>query len=143
MTFDPFGDFETEGYLRNFAGFKDPALVKKFEHDAFRARVGEAVTTLQTGTPLRYEDILATHQRLFQDVYPWAGQDRTATAPDLIIGKGGRFDLFAEAGDIRRAAEHALRLSQNLETMRAKPGEVMGYLAHAHPFLDGNGPRSC
>ena len=23
--------------------------------------------------------------------------------------------------------------------MRAKPGEVMGYLAFAHPFLDGNG----
>jgi cell filamentation protein len=23
--------------------------------------------------------------------------------------------------------------------MKAKPGEVMGYLAYAHPFLDGNG----
>jgi cell filamentation protein len=23
--------------------------------------------------------------------------------------------------------------------MRQKPGEVMGYLAHGHPFLDGNG----
>lgn len=23
--------------------------------------------------------------------------------------------------------------------MRKKPGEVMGYLAHGHPFLDGNG----
>jgi cell filamentation protein len=23
--------------------------------------------------------------------------------------------------------------------MAAKPGEIMGYLAHGHPFLDGNG----
>src|SRR4051812_14544164 len=23
--------------------------------------------------------------------------------------------------------------------MKAKPGEVMGYLAYGHPFLDGNG----
>jgi cell filamentation protein len=23
--------------------------------------------------------------------------------------------------------------------MKAKPGEIMGYLAYAHPFLDGNG----
>jgi cell filamentation protein len=23
--------------------------------------------------------------------------------------------------------------------MRARPGEIMGYLAHGHPFLDGNG----
>jgi hypothetical protein len=23
--------------------------------------------------------------------------------------------------------------------MKAKPGEIMGYLAYGHPFLDGNG----
>jgi hypothetical protein len=26
--------------------------------------------------------------------------------------------------------------------MTTKPGEVMGYLAFGHPFLDGNGPRT-
>lgn len=28
MTFDPFGDFETAGYLRNRNGFKDKAAVR-------------------------------------------------------------------------------------------------------------------
>lgn len=139
MTFDPFGDFRTKGYLRNFARAKDPAAVKRLEHEAFTARVNEAVTKLRTGTALRYQDALGTHKRLFQDVYPWAGQDRSVTAPDLTIGKGGRFDLFAGPGEVRLAAEHALRVSQNPDAMRAKPGEVMGYLAYAHPFLDGNG----
>lgn len=35
MTFDPFGDFETRGYLRNFAGEKNPEFVKRLEHEAF------------------------------------------------------------------------------------------------------------
>ena len=30
---------------------------------------------------------------------------------------------------------------QEKETMRAKPGEVMGLFAYGHPFLDGNGER--
>ena len=31
MTFDPFGDFSTRGYLRNKAGLHDPTAVKQFE----------------------------------------------------------------------------------------------------------------
>ncbi|ACM39310.1 Hypothetical Protein Avi_9577 (plasmid) [Allorhizobium ampelinum S4] len=30
-------------------------------------------------------------------------------------------------------------MAADKNTMRARPGEVMGYLAYAHPFLDGNG----
>lgn len=31
MTFDPFGDFETQGYLRNLAKEKDPDIVRRLE----------------------------------------------------------------------------------------------------------------
>jgi hypothetical protein len=31
VTFDPFGDFATEGYLRNFEKEKDLAIVKRGE----------------------------------------------------------------------------------------------------------------
>lgn len=37
MTFDPFGDFESRGYLRNSLGEKDMAIVKDAEHIAFGA----------------------------------------------------------------------------------------------------------
>jgi cell filamentation protein len=32
VTFDPFGDFATEGYLRNFEKEKDLAIVKQAEN---------------------------------------------------------------------------------------------------------------
>jgi cell filamentation protein len=59
------------------------------------------------------------------------------TAPDLAVSKGSI--LFARPEDIRRAVEHGLTHGQDKKTMMAKPGEIMGYLAYGHPFLDGNG----
>ena len=139
MTFDPFGDFETRGYLRNVAGEKDPERVKRLEHEAFRARVEEALAALRTDRPLGYQDVLDTHRRLFGDMYPWAGQDRAATAPQVAVGKAGRYDLFAHPQDASRAVEHALDMAADPARMRAKPGEVLGLLCHGHPLLDGNG----
>src|SRR4029453_2877283 len=46
---------------------------------------------------------------------------------------------FANAPKIRAAGEFPLRKGQDKAYMKAKPGEVMGYLAFGHPFLDGNG----
>lgn len=139
MTFDPFGDFETRGYLRNVAGEKDSERVKRLEHEAFRSRIGEALAALRTDKPLGYQDVLDTHRRLFGDVYPWAGQDRETTASQFAVGKGGRYDLFAHPRDARRAVEHALGMAADPAQMRAKPGEIMGLLCYGHPMLDGNG----
>lgn len=86
-----------------------------------------------------YQDVLDTHKRLFGDVYPWAGQDREATASRLAMGRAGRYDLFAHPQDARRAVEHALDMAADPVRMRAKPGETMGLLCHGHPFLEGNG----
>jgi cell filamentation protein len=47
--------------------------------------------------------------------------------------------LFAHPRDIRKAIDYALQKGQDKAFMRQSPGEVMGYLAHGHPFLDGNG----
>jgi cell filamentation protein len=46
---------------------------------------------------------------------------------------------FAYPHDIRRAIDYGLNHGQDKKLMAAKPGEIMGYLAHGHPFLDGNG----
>jgi cell filamentation protein len=55
----------------------------------------------------------------------------------LTIKKGSV--VLANPAEIRPAVEYGLRLGQNRDTMIARPGEVMGYLAFGHPFLDGNG----
>jgi cell filamentation protein len=137
VTFDPFGDFATEGYLRNFEKEKDLAIVKRAENASFTTGLDEAFAHLATAKVLTYEDVLKTHGILFGAVYPWAGHDRSQTAPRLSIKKGAV--IFANAPEIRAAVEFALRKGQDKAYMKAKPGEIMGYLAYGHPFLDGNG----
>jgi cell filamentation protein len=139
MTFDPFRDFEERGYLRNLYGSKDILEVKALEQKSFKKNIKSAVDALVITQFIEYKHILSIHQTLFGDVYPWAGQDRLTTAPDLNITKGGYERMFAHPRDIRRAGEYALDRGQDLPFMRERPGEVMALLAHAHPFLDGNG----
>jgi cell filamentation protein len=137
VSFDPFGDFETRGYLRNFAAEKDRDIVRRLEHAAFVTGLDPAFRALGAAKEISYEHVLATHRALFDAVYPWAGQDRLATTPSLAVSKGGV--LFAHPDDIRAAVAYALRHGQDTAFMNQKPGEIMGYLAYGHPFLDGNG----
>jgi cell filamentation protein len=137
VTFDPFYDFEERGYLRNFAGEKDLALVKRLEHSSFTTGIDEAFKRLAKIERLTYPDVLDTHKILFEAVYPWAGQDRELIAPGVAVSKGSI--IFAHPNDAKVAVDHALRLGQDKDIMASRPGEVMGYLAFGHPFLDGNG----
>lgn len=137
MTFDPFGDFATLGYLRNLEHEKDLALVRRLEHASFTTGIDDAFAALAKKNPLTYADVLGTHKILFEAFYPWAGQDRATTAPDIAVSRGDV--LFANPKFIRNAVEFALKIGNDPIQMKARPGEVMGYLAHGHPFLDGNG----
>jgi cell filamentation protein len=137
VTFDPFGDFETRGYLRNLFGEKDQDIIRHLEHSSFVSGVDEAFSNLSLRTRLSYEDVLDTHRTLFKDMYPWAGQDRSQTAPDIAVSKGSV--LFSHPEDARQAVEYALRLGQDKALMSERFGEIMGHLAYGHPFLDGNG----
>lgn len=137
MTFDPFGDFATRGYLRNIANEKDLAIVRRLEHASFVTGLEQAFRDLGSAKTLAYDHVLSAHKTLFDAVYPWAGQDRLATLPGHAVVKGNV--QFAHPKDIRAAVDYALRNGQDRAFMAAKPGYVMGYLAYGHPFLDGNG----
>jgi cell filamentation protein len=137
VTFDPFGDFATRGYLRNLAKAKDPNIVRRLQHNSFMTGLDEALTKLAEQKRLSYGDVLGTHKILFEAVFPWAGEDRLANAPHLAVSKGPV--LFAYPQDIRRSIDYALEHGQDKAFMASKPGEVMGYLAYGHPFLEGNG----
>ena len=68
MIFDPFGDFESRGYLRNTAGLHDPTAVKEFEHRAFRENLPTAIEHLSHVEQIAYQNLLDTYKTLFQDV---------------------------------------------------------------------------
>lgn len=135
--FDPFNDFEVNGYLRNVRKDRDEAVVKHFEHNLFRANLPEALQFLACRKILTYKDFLAVHRILFSPYYPWAGKDRATTLPDRSVVKGNV--IFCHPQDAKRAVDLGLRLGQSKDVMVKTPGEVMGLFAYGHPFLDGNG----
>ncbi|MEE5041646.1 Fic family protein [Pseudomonas alliivorans] len=143
MSFDPFGDFETAGYLRNHFQLTDLNTVKRLEHSSFEANIEQALDYLAHLKDIHYASILDVHRMLFQEIYPWAGRDRAEVTLDLRISKGRKgepgYTEFADADDIILAAEYAISSANKHARFRDKPGEVMGLLALAHPFLDGNG----
>ena len=107
MSFDPFGDFETRGYLRNVFGEKDPNIIKHLEHSSFVAGLPEAFKYLGSIRQLSYDHVLQTHKILFGDIYPWAGQDRMQTASEIAVSKGTV--LFAHPKDAKAAVEYGLK----------------------------------
>ena len=119
--FDPFKDYETAGYLRNFAAEKNLDIVKVAEHELFRANLPDVVRHLAALTDITYTDFCQVHKTLFQGLYPWAGQDRSLTAPDSAVHKGET--LFAHPADVRRAVEHALRLGRDATNLRERPDD--------------------
>ena len=136
--FDPFKDFETAGYLRNKFAEKDPQIVQELEHQMFRASLDEAIAHLaKQRSALRYDDFLAVHRILFEGFYPWAGQDRAVTAPEIAVTKAGTW--FCHPAHARLAVQEGLRIGNVKRLLRQRPGEVMGLFAFGHPFLDGNG----
>lgn len=91
MVFDPFGDFESAGYLRNIERLKDRKAIKVLEHAFFEANLEKALSLLEELTgPVEYVHFLEVHRILFGEFYPWAGQDRQA----LGVGRLGAGRLW-------------------------------------------------
>lgn len=137
MTFDPFGDYERAGYLRNRFGFGKTAKLQELEFIAVNDSLEEAFEYLEGRDYLEYRDVLEVHRLLFETVYPWAGADREKTVPGKSIKKGSV--EFCSPTEIPIALTYALKIGQDVDFLREKPGVVLGQLAFAHPFLDGNG----
>jgi cell filamentation protein len=136
--FDPFGDFDERGYLRNHHASKNLNEVKRLEHGIFRANLPTALGHLRSiKGPIGYGHFLKVHEVLFEDLYPWAGKDRKHLGLKTFINKGPV--QFESTDQIERAVQEALRTGNDAGAMRKKPGYVMGMLAWAHPMLDGNG----
>ena len=143
MSFDPFGDFETAGYLQNALQLKDPVEIKESEHLSFELSLEDALVYLASVKTIAYSSVLKVHEILFSGFYPWAGKDRKVLVPHLAVFKGTpqnpHHTAFEQPLLIEPSIDYALELASNRARFRDRPGDVMGQLAFAHPFLDGNG----
>lgn len=141
--FDPFGDYDTAGYLRNEQQEKDLNLVKKLEQAHFKANVGRAINYAFKVKNFEQEHLLYIHKLLFGEFYPWAGKDRFSLEskgllpPNSQVSKGSV--NFLPASRIEGSLEHTFSRAKSTKFMNQSPGTIIGELAYAHPFLDGNG----
>lgn len=124
--------------LRNKLGLRDAKQLEIAERAYVETRLREG---LPRGAHARsYEGFKAIHRYLFQDVYDWAGQERTYTTgrgaspfavPEYIDGwMEGRFEIL-------KNEKHLVGLSQKNFAHRA--AEHVNEINAAHPFIDGNG----
>lgn len=122
--------------LRNIPDLQDQKDLDAFEVEAVGAR------SLQPPPPGSFDPghYRALHRHLFQDVYEWAGVDRT-----IRTGKGGNWFCYPEYIDWQM-----VKLFATLNAPAFLPGsdvegfvlavaDFLGDLNVIHPFREGNG----
>jgi len=136
---DPHFD-SAKGILRNLRGFTDQAKLDKYE----RLRTAEAIYDLELN-PVRgrfdQAHLQAIHRRIFEKVYPWAGElrrvniSRPASYPFTLIPFLQRnldeiFAKLASEGHLQSLAAAAFA---------DRAAVYLGALNTLHPFREGNG----
>ncbi|AOF95419.1 Fic/DOC family protein [Sphingobium sp. RAC03] len=123
--------------LRNRLGITDDATLNEAERRLTLARGAQAARLTFPGTADGYR---SSHKHLFQDLYGWAGEDRS-----VIIAKGG--SSFAAPPYIAReldklfcdmAAKNGFRGLARDEFFD-RLGNHVNELNAIHPFREGNG----
>lgn len=122
--------------LRNKLELADQADLDDFEADAVTQRGAEPLP----GGRLTPSHLRAVHRHLFQDVYRWAGRDRT-----VRIGKGASMFCFPE--NIRPQlqalfvwlAERDYLAGLDANAFSALGAHFLSELNAIHAFREGNG----
>jgi len=136
---DPYVYPETN-VLKHLRDIRDLARLSKFETDMSQRRVAELEHRALRGK-FGIAHLQAIHRYIFQDVYAWAGEQRT-----VAIARPGQF-YFALSQQIRPCL---LRTFADLQAERHLKGAAaqefchrathyMGELNAIHPLRDGNG----
>jgi cell filamentation protein len=123
--------------LRNRLGITDDAALTKAEQRFTAVRGAEAARLPFAPTADGYR---ALHKHLFQDLYDWAGQDRTVN-----IAKGG--SSFAHVPYIERELDKLFTDVATKNAFRGLPrdeffdrlGNHINEINAIHPFREGNG----
>ena len=123
--------------LRNRLGITDEKALTEAERRLTQARGAEAARLTFPATADGYRSL---HRHLFQDLYDWAGQDRTVN-----IAKGG--SSFAAVPYLARELDKLFADARAKEGFRGLPrdeffdrlGNHINEINAIHPFREGNG----
>ena len=136
---DPFFDYR-HNILKNVPGYTDQAKLDKFERFTTAAAAVELELNPVRGSFDRAH-LQQIHKRLFEEVYPWAGEPR----PTDLRRPGFSWFVRKEFLGITLdntlsalAAEKHLK-GLNEETFSARAAHFLGDVNHIHYFREGNG----
>lgn len=135
MSKDPYLYPDTQ-ILINKLNIRDDELLQQMEVNLVALRLKEDLPKGQ----FDYTHLKALHYHLFQDLYAWAGQERT-----IRMSKGTSQFAFPEY--IQKELDklfHQLKSDHYLrgldpETFAKKAAEYFNEVNAAHPFREGNG----
>jgi cell filamentation protein len=122
--------------LKNLANLTDQGELDEFEFAMYLSRAEEPLPAGDLG----YDHYRSIHHHLFQDVYEWAGQQRT-----IRIGKGGNWFCYPEhlAREMLRAFSpaviEAVLSSTTPEGFAEHAAALLADINACHPFREGNG----
>lgn len=136
MATDPY-TYPGTDTLRNRLGLTDDKILTEAERRLSEAR---GVKAARLDFPATADGYRALHKQLFQDVYDWAGKDRT-----VDIGKGGA--RFAHVPYVARELDKLFADVAAKNGLRGLPrdeffdrlGNHINELNAVHPFREGNG----
>jgi cell filamentation protein len=126
------------GVLINNLGITETRELNEIEQDLSALSLKELAQEALPET-FNFAHLRHLHKRIFDRVYPWAGELRT-----VDIGKGDT--LFIRHQDIEKEAQKLFAKIQaedlqnvSLEVFSQTVGEFFIALNHIHPFREGNG----
>lgn len=137
--------------LKNKFNLKDTLLLHAAERRCAAARLIELQGNPEFVKKYDFNDLKKIHNYIFQDVYAWAGKQRTEDIQkmdplELIHEKTNKLQ-FCECNRIEGLAED---ISKNikkanylkdldLDSFAEKTADIFGELNYLHPFREGNG----
>lgn len=123
-------------------GVTEPNLLAALEHAVTQTRLIELRQNPLPG-PLDYDHMKAIHRHIFQDVYEWAGEERTAPAGGMFkaghryFGAGPALTERAEQLYDQLAGKDELR-GLDREQFIPELADIWGELNVVHSFREGN-----
>jgi cell filamentation protein len=136
---DPHYDYEY-GILINLPGFTDPDQLDKFE----RVEATTAIFDLQINPvkgAFNSAHLKAIHARIFQNIYPWAGEFRQVNirrSASYYFAAVQFIEASLNATFAKLAAEDHLR-GLDAYAFASREAYYLGELNAIHPFREGNG----
>jgi len=137
---------DENGVLRNKLGITDAEALHQTEYRLTRVRALQLqLQPIEGSYDLAH--LKAIHKHLFQDVYDWAGQERTTNVSKRSLTEPGWKTVFARTDQIQDQAGRAQALVDangklrglSSEAFVERVTEVYAAWNAAHPFPEGNG----